>query len=311
MMKMHLNKVTLNFIKKNVFMVDEEIVLPDQFDSDLVYRVLAGIPLPLIVVEESQEGYIVLSGQEIVSLVKLFVNGGYAVQDHPLLGRFVGADVVGKTFYEFSEEVKERFLETQIIVAVFPTLQKLERIVLMQYLNNNNWAMGGDDTPVVSATMKVSDAAAEKVEEVLNKYLEHPFFEKVNIPNLNADVVLMMMMSSEAGTDYSFLAKDVAAFKEGLSEAPDIYKELDYLDTAFENKVAYLKKAHLPMLYVCAKDAVKENIAPEKFQAVMDAFFEANIPEYKKASDNAVSSKSNVNKRIRIMFDYYKGHVKR
>ena len=40
--------------------------------------------------------------------------------------------------------------------------------------------------------------------------------------------------------------------KKGLR--PRIYKELDYLDTAFENKVAYLKKAHLPMLYVCAKD---------------------------------------------------------
>ena len=111
-------------------------------------------------VEESQRVYCII-WLEIVSLVKLFVNGGYTVQDHPPLG-LSGADVVGKRFTS-SLKVKERF-ETQIIVAVFPTLQKLERIVLMQYLNNNNWAMGGDDTPVVSATMKVSDAAAEKLE---------------------------------------------------------------------------------------------------------------------------------------------------
>ena len=80
---------------------------------------------------------------------------------------------------------------------------------------------------------------------------------------------------------------------------------IDFLDKAYAEKTVYLKKAHLPMVYVCAQKALESKIPPAIFKTIIDDFFAANDPAYKKAGDNGTASKSNVNTRIRLMLEYY------
>jgi len=147
------------------------------------------------------------------------------------------------------------------------------------------------------------------IEEELDKYLSHPFFERVNVPNISIDTVLSMMMVTPEGVNCNLSSDNINVFKDDMNEVPNIQKELDYLAKAYEEKAVYLKKLHLPMILICAKAAIADKIKEARFKEIIDSFFDSNNAEYKKACGNTMNSKINVNKRIEIMLDYYKKQI--
>jgi hypothetical protein len=81
------------------------------------------------------------------------------------------------------------------------------------------------------------------------------------------------------------------------------------LDKAFTSKEVYLKKLHLPMIAHCAEYAQSKGATPQQFKESLEKFFASENASYKKASDSGTASRSNVNTRTRIMFEYIKQMV--
>jgi len=320
-MKNNINKVTMNFFRRTKFSNASNFSLSIDEKSKLIYMVLAGIPLPIIMLEELGENeYFVLSGAEIVSTIQEFMNERFALNAFKVLKKFVSESVEGKTFSEFSEELKDDFLDTEMVISVFRhPLNEEERNAVLTVISHTP-ASSTESTSVevekksepkttaINPELKEAHGLSG-IEEQLENVLNHPFFRKVNINQLNSDIVVSLFMVSENGAVSDLSGAKIANFKSQLTELPNYKDVADYLDKAYTEKTTYLKKAHLPMVYVCAQKALKSNLPPEKFKEVIDAFFASNNEEYKKAGDNGTASKANVNTRIRLMVEFFNNNI--
>ena len=148
---------------------------------------------------------------------------------------------------------------------------------------------------------------SNKLHNLLNKF----FFSNVNIKRpLTNDIIFLMLMVSDSGVNFNLSSKNIAAFEKELKFLPeDLEPTIDYMGEAYFENTDYLKKTHLPMIYLCAKKAMENNVSPERFKEILDSFFESNNQHYKKASDDGTSSKSQVNKRIEIMTKYFNKQI--
>jgi hypothetical protein len=302
-MRININKVTLNSVRRGCFINLGGNSFTEDEKSDLIYRILAGIPLPVIVTEEVDNKFCVLSEKDIVLTILQFIQGDFVPRKNELLSRLIEESIEGKTFNDFSEALKEKFLETQIIIGVYRPLNNGERDILISALSKDRQPLKPDIIHFFGS--KNAFLSQVQDEQTIEGYINHPFFSKVNaIPGI--ELVIPLMMITKEGVSCNLSSQNINEFKEAMGRVPDIRRELDYLNSAFNEKTIYLKKAHLPMIYVCAREAINDRIDPAKFKAIIDSFFATTIPEYKKASDNGTASRANVNTRTRIMLDFYK-----
>lgn len=332
-MKNNIIKVTLNFLKRNNFIFKaNKISLENK--SRIIYTILAGIPLPLIIVEEKKDAFNVITGGDYIDAILQFLNGKFALVKDELLNKFIKEDLSNKTFNDFSDDLKEEFLETEIAISVFRSLRKSEKDVIIKIIDNKKVVNTDTDTDTnaktkTKANTKANTKAktkqkkstsstksnnnAEKaispVEKQLEEILNHPFFEKVHVRPITTNLIIPFLMVSNDGAEKALSTKNIQKFKENMNEVPNINKELDFLNKAYQEKTTYLKKIHLPMIFNCARNALNSNITPTKFKNIIDQFFDENIPEYKKACDNGTSSKTNVNTRTTVMLKFFNKNI--
>lgn len=299
-MKSNLEIHTLSWVKKNKFHYNGGNV-SDFNKSIIISCLLANIPLTPIILEEGNE-YRVLRGNDELSAILDFIGGRLVISDNEIRTNLLNEDLIGKSFNDFSDELKESFLEKDMSFSIIRKMDDRERETLLSYYSSGN---------VVPLREHVIDTVSDKTSKSkadikLEKYLSHPFFTKVNISSISTDIIAQMLMVSEEGIEKDLSATNIAEFKDKLTDVPDLAPVLNYLDSSFVEKNTNLRKSHLPMVYLCAKRGLmKESCPPSKFKKVIDSFFESSIEEYKKASDARTSSKTNVNTRIRVMLEYF------
>lgn len=322
-MKKNINKVTMNFLKRNKFSNKEENTLSLEEKSLLIYMILAGIPFPMIILEETEETkYLVLSGWNAVSTVQQFMRGEFALKSIETLNGMIPENIEGKTFFDFSDELKDEFLDTEMVISVFRyPLQESERAAVINVLNTAQIYNRSNLSPSIGKNVAAPvidedhepESQPEKdlspIDEQLEDMLKHPFFEKINVNHLTDDIALSLFMVSEDGAISDLSGKKIAEFKNNLEKLPDYKHVLEFLNQAYNEKTTYLKKAHLPMVYVCAQKALNLNLSPEKFKEIIDAFFASNNPAYKKAGDSGTATKTNVNIRIKLMLEFFINNV--
>lgn len=316
-MRKNINKVTMNFLKRNKFENDVENVLSLKDKSVLIYMILSGIPFPMIIAEERGDSHFVLSGWNAISTVQQFMRGEFSIEGIDMMEELLTESIVGKTFFDFSDDLKDEFLDTEMVISVFRhPLTGGERETVLNVLNKahvyNGIHLPSFDAQIVFPAIKEESVEKAKtngkpqsIDEQLESMLKHPFFEKVNISPLTNDIAISLFMVSENGAISDLSGAKIAEFKTNLSEVPSYKPVVEFLNQAYTEKTAYLKKAHLPMVYVCAQKALESKVTAVRFKTIIDDFFASNNPAYKKAGDNGTASKSNVNTRIRLMLEYF------
>jgi hypothetical protein len=303
-MRININKVTLNSVRRGCFVNLGDNSFTEDEKSDLIYRILAGIPLPVIVTEEVENKFCVLSEKDIVLTILQFIQGDFVARKNELLSQLIEESIEGKTFNDFSEPLKEKFLETQVIIGVYRPLCSSERDILISALSKEKQPHNTTVTVYSPDAAEVCSGQVQEGQQTIEGYINHPFFAKINaVPG--TDVVIPLMMITKEGVSCNLSSQNINEFKEAMECVPNIRRELDYLNSAYTEKTNYLKKAHLPMIFICARDAINDGLDPAEFKNVIDSFFATIIPEYKKASDNGTASKANVNTRTRIMLEFY------
>jgi hypothetical protein len=290
------DKHTINWVKRQVKEKVETVISPKE-KSDTIYSLLAGVPAPMVVLEETGKSCSVLNGKDLIASIIQFIHGGFALEKNEVFEAEVGEGYVGKTYFDFSDDEKERFLDLEIFVNTLDTLTEIQR----KLLTNSYTALQPK-----AVTQELETISCE-ADAVLEQFLNHKFFEAVNINAPSIDVVTQLLMVSEEGAVSELRVKDIIDFKQNLSKDVDMSKELDLLAKAYTEKTTYLKKTHLPMIYVCAGLALKDKVKPVKFREVMDSFFDnmSDDCKYKKACDSS-TSKSKATMRIKELVQYYK-----
>ncbi len=288
------DKHTINWLKRQV--KDKvETGISKKEKSDIVFSLLAGVPTPTVVLEDTGKSCSVLSGNDLVASIMQFIHGGFAIEKNEAFEAEVGEGHVGKTYFDFSDDEKERFLDLEVFVNTLDPLTEAQRKLLTTAYTTIQPKAVGQEVETISC----------EADAVLEQFLNHKFFEAVNISAPSIDLVTQLLMVTEEGAVSELRVKDIIEFKQNLSKDIDMSKELDYLSKVYTEKTTYLKKTHLPMIYVCAGLALKDKVKPVKFKEMMDKFFDNMSDEYKKACDSS-SSKSKANIRIKTLVQYYK-----
>lgn len=307
-MKAIVEKYTINFVKRNTF-EGIDIDIPNSVKSTTISKILAGVTAPMIYLEEKKDSYFVLSYSSVIATILDFVRGNFKLESNFVMDKLLNKKFENKTFFDFSDEEKGLFFEQSIAVTIFRDLNDLEREVLQgEYLVNQPKT---EEKPKVSEKRNVNVKVPIKtnIDKELETYLKNSFFTKVNVPVVSNDIVLQLLMISDEGAQVEFSSKKIIQFKESLDSVPDISETLNYLDNAYEEKCMYLKKAHIPMIYVCAEKAIKHNMEPKQFKKLIDNFFLLEDKEYKEASIAHTTLRANVNTRTRVMLDYFMKNV--
>lgn len=297
MIKASTDKHTLNWLRRRVNN-DLLSTLSIENKSNIIYSLLAGVPAPVIVLEEGDK-YSIINGSDVLCSIIQFIHGGFELQGNTEYETEIGRTLKGKTYFDFSDDEKENFLDTEVVVSITPALTECQRNILKTSLFNGITIQG----------QAVKVVKSSPIDSCLEELLTHKFFEAVNISSPSIDLVAQFLMISEDGVSTELRVKDIIAFKENLTEKEcDIIKELDYLAKAYPEKTPYLKKTHVPMVFVVGKRALKDKLKPEKFRKIMDEFFDNMVEEYKKNCDSS-SSKSKANARIRAIMGFYNSAI--
>lgn len=289
-MKISIDKHTLNWLKRKVNNV-VSVTSTTENKSNIICSLMTGIPAPIITIEEVNDTYSVINGSEIVGTIIDFINGNFELQVNNEYKIELGNEINGKTYFDFSDDEKENFLDIEIIVGIASNITENQKNLLKTSMLNSN--------------CPVEESETSAIDKYLDELLNHKFFESVNISSPSIDLVAQFLMVKEEGVTTELRVKDIILFKKTLTKKDcNLAKELDYLYKAYPEKTVYLKKTHVPMVYLVGKRALRDKIKPERFRKIMDNFFDNMSEEYRKNCDSS-SSKSKANARIRAIMKYY------
>lgn len=313
-MKGYVETHTVGWLKR--IHVEAENSFDIEKKSEVVCQVLAGIPLSMIIVEEVENRlFRAITEDSVVKTLNEFMAEKFKLADNWVLKEFLPAEFKNKSFSDLTNEKKDTLLTDQQ-VAVF---------IVREYTpQEKEFILNPIPSSVRLTTNKPSQEPTENrhvmsvknpIDALLEEYLLHPFFSKVNIANVTTEIIIQLLMVSATGVDRELSSKNVLDFKnhlpdekaKELREMPMIF---DFLNRAFPiEKNQNLKKAHLPMIFLCAKESLAVSVKPERFSQILDQFFSEENHEYKLAGQSGTSGKGNVNTRIRIMLDYFHKHI--
>lgn len=318
-MKFINEKHILSWIIRNDFEMSKAS-LSNEVISNIMGGIISKIPLPSnIVIEESSNGYNVLSGDQYIKAIKAF----FKKKNSLIETKFTKTLGVKPTDVEsLDDDIMDDLLDTEINFSILRPLSKNDRKLVSSFINvlNNREIIEQATTNKVESKAKTKPIVKEKIiefvkeadiDKVLNAYIRHEFFSKVNIKEVDSYILLQLLFVDFDGVPRDMNSKNLDKFRATLNTVPDINFELDYLNSAFPESEVQLKKVHLPMIFLCGKIALENNVAPTKFRELILEFLNLDNKQYKNAYlKGGVANKCNVNTRITEMVNWFKNQIK-
>lgn len=313
--KSNLEKHTINWLKrqdsdgklnKNISIQRKEI-WDDEKKSNLILSLLLDIPVESLLFEEAENGsYNVLDGKQRTLTICSFIDGGFALSKKVRVQGMDGIAVAYQTFQSMPATWKEKILEYELSISILRPLDEDERATVF-FMRNQAVALSKMDLSLVILGQKAMDEFSKLCEHnfMLNKIkLTKPAIRK------REDLgVLLQYLILEKRPEFGFSGKEIMKFCDDIkNEKAEVPFEavaglLDYLDSAFPSKMAYLKKVHLPIIMFMGQKFKDNGTFPEEFGLSVHSFFEHLDPtgEYMAACMAGSAKRSNVQVRIRSM----------
>ena len=263
--------------------------------SKIIENILSDLPVELIVlnreIKDSKDIVLdILSGEKTINAINLFIEDKITVD--------------GKLFSELDDDIKDEFLDKEVVLISYYNIDEKIKSILINMNNKIN------DNSYVEEELSYID-------KLFNGYLKNEFFDVVNINPISNDIIAQILMIQILGP-VELSSRRISKFKNDIQndmellDNYDLNKILSYLKEAFPEKTNYLKKAHLPIIALCATIGLVYNIKPGKFKEIMDSFFN-NLnkhSKYKEAGSSHTTSKKNVEIRIKELTNFFKKQIK-
>lgn len=133
--KSNLEKHTVSWLKrqdtdgllnKNISIQRKE-VWDHEKKSNLIVSILLDIPIESLLFEETESGHNVLDGKQRTLTLCSFVSDGFALSDKIRIKEIDDISLVGLTFLDFPEEIRNRILEYELSISILRPLDAEER----------------------------------------------------------------------------------------------------------------------------------------------------------------------------------------
>ncbi|MGI6225689.1 MAG: GmrSD restriction endonuclease domain-containing protein [Peptococcales bacterium] len=308
-----------NADKKGLLRTDLAIqrmqVWKEEHKSLFIHSILYGFPVPPIFVqvtdnEDGDKTLWVLDGkQRITTLLAYFRNEFALGKDTPSVD---GVEIAGKTFTELPEEFQDTIKDANILVYRFDNLSDEDRDEMFYRLNNG---------VALSRIERTRALAQGDIMGFVKEIASEPFFAEscAITPNsrnrfVDEEMILQIMMLITAGEAVSLSGTDVKNFvlklkENGLSDKQkeQMLTTTQYLNKALPVREKWLKKVHVPILFVIAQKAIEQDVRPEQFGGWVKEFLTSYRPgdRYGAACSAGSAKRDNVAKRIEIMSANY------
>ncbi|WP_244319467.1 DUF262 domain-containing protein [Geobacillus subterraneus] len=273
--------------------------------SLFIHSLLTNCPIPPIYATKEARTYHIIDGKQRLTTVFSFIENEFALDEEtPAVQE---TSIKGKRFQDLPDDLQQQLLSFAFDVIRLEEITTAELEQLFYRLNQ------GVPLRKIETTRAILGGQVLRfVEEIANT----PFFqEKVNLSKaarkrfVDQEVVLQILMLLHR-RDTGFSSKEMEAFVKEL-KAKELQEELKtkiqnvcyYLNEAFPVKKKFLKKLHIPMIFLLALENQENDriIPPKAFGEWAETFF-SNLPsDYFAASQSGSARKENVQTRIQSM----------
>ncbi|TCJ98228.1 UNVERIFIED_ORG: uncharacterized protein DUF262 [Anoxybacillus amylolyticus] len=273
--------------------------------SLFIHSLLTNCPIPPIYATKETRTYHIIDGKQRLTTTFSFIENEFALDEET--PSVQNEEVKGKRFQDLSESLQQQLLSFEFDVIRLEDITATELEQLFYRLNQ------GVPLRKIETTRAILGGQVLRfVEEIANT----PFFqEKVNLSKaarkrfVDQEVVLQILMLLHR-RDTGFSAKEMESFVKEL-KAKELQEELKtkiqnvcyYLNEAFPVKKKFLKKLHIPMIFLLALENQENDriIPPKAFGEWAETFFSHLPNDYFSASQSGSARKENVQIRIQSM----------
>ena len=319
--KSNLEKHTVSWLKrqdvdgklnKNISIQRKE-VWDHEKKSNLIVSLLLDIPIESLLFEESEnESHNVLDGKQRTLTLCSFVDDGFALSPKIRVKELEGQPLVGATFLDLPESMRNRILEYELSISILRPLDTEERATVF-FMRNQAVSLSKMDLSLVML--------GEEAMGVFTELCDHRFMrEKIKLTaparRKHDDLsILLQYLILRVRPDSGFSGNEIMSFcddiKNGEAYIPveELNDVLAYMDGALLEKRAYLKKAHIPIVLYVAHMAIEKGITPWDFSSRLDSFFDnqAAESEFMLACQSGSAKRVNVQIRVKIMSGILEG----
>lgn len=219
-------------------------------------------------------------------------------------------DIAGKLYSELPIAAKNKLQKFEYRLDIYKDMTDEQVKKLFKRYN------GG--TPLNKAQLLHCDS--DFMNDSINELCNNHFFKNaVNVTTKMRDKFadenvikqcLLLLHSKDTGIEDIDL-KFFVAEMEDVKDTPDYSSLLDrmkditeYLNMAFEGPVKELRRTHIPVIVIIAREAINRNVEPEKFGSWAKEFLVNNtgkkVSDYKDLSGSGAAKKANITKRIEL-----------
>jgi hypothetical protein len=301
--------------------IQRSTVWDEERSSLLIHSVLTGYPVPPIYVQirpdDPNKTTWVLDGKQRITTFAKYLNDEFALDEStPDVN---GVEIAGKKFTELSEDLQDELKSENLVVYRFDDLQEEERDEMFRRLNNGMALTKMELTRVIA-----SGNVMDFVQELTSKQffaVSAAITDSARNRMVDEELVLQIIYLIHSNNPVGLSGKDLREFAEQMKAEGGIpehqkammRKVTDYLSEVFPVREKFLKKIHVPMLFLTAIKAVERNIPAVKFGGWAQDFFKrfdmTKHNPYSSAARSGSAKKENVTKRIEIMTDDFDGHI--
>ena len=255
----------------------------------------------------------VLDGQQRITTTIKFINDEFALSK--TFGEVKGIDLSGKKFSELPKEMQDEIKDYSFLVYVFKDMTDEE---VKEQFKKLNYGSGLNKAELLRSTTNID------IMRFIKSIADEPFFansikisdnarNKLVDEEMIRQIILLVMNDEPTGIG----SKEYNNHNEVLSKngIPDGVKDIiqnvtTYLNQALPVQEAYLKKVNIPMIFMAAKQAVSEDVKPEKFGGFIQHFFSGKNKKsirykYANATGEKSASKEKVKIRLEEMMEEY------
>lgn len=291
--------------------------------SLLVHSMLADYPIPPLYLikgkaEDGSAVYQALDGKQRCTSIFEFVNGEYALHASTppvTVDNFI-FDLANLKFEELSDDCKDLILGYRFTVYALEDATDGEVEEAFARLNASTPL-----TLIQKARTEMGTGLAQWTKEMARM----PFFQHA-VPLTLAqarreselEILLQSMLLMDA-KDEGYRYKAIS-MREVMKYCRDIrgnYTEerkrtvqgiIGYLSEAFTEKQKFLKKTNVPMVFVMADLAMRENITPSGFKAFIDHFGGSVCYAYEENTGSGNIKRAKTEGRLLAMFQKFKAY---
>jgi hypothetical protein len=283
--------------------------------SLFIHSLLYGYPVPpFYAIKNEEKQLCFLDGKQRLTSLFSYMSGEYPLSDN--IPEVEDQEIAGKYYEDLSEDFRDRINETSFLIYTLENINEEEIDEMFYRLNNG-----------VSLTkMELSRAlAGSKVMSFIEEIANTKFFSQtVNLTdsarNRYGDQEVIMQIVSLlynqeipglSGKELQELAQELR--DTGIPE--DVMKDIrlttQYLEQALPAREKFLKKINIPMIFIVAKQALADAIAPDTFGGWVQTFFRNQKPgdNYGVNCSSGSAKKEKVKARIDILMEDYRKNI--